>query len=257
MDGGLDFLVDLTTGYSKFNYVAQLLTEENDYDLCLKYVYPPYRHTPKILPVSGIVNTESHILLSPSAVIDIDLLVSEIDKYNVSNRLLVPAEATVIRSKGFEDGRHRKYFNECVELEKYCHGHIPEVIINRLIDQKYCGLCEVPQGCVYGHSLVQALAGLNVPISIVRNRIGVVSPYFVWCGDDIPIDSVVVSSGVVGYPKDSKVCEFSRVLFEHVVRRNDINMLYFTGSCQISAEKRQEFEDYFSSRFSFECIKFV
>lgn len=328
VEGKLNLLIGISFGSEGKGNVAAYLGERNKLDLCISNNSPNaghcYKenggtgesHIIKMLPVSGIVNKESNILLGSGSVINLDRLLEEIKTYDVGNRLLISATAPVVNKEciAYEE-EHLRYISSTFqgtgaaigfkamrspkiklvkdypELEKYCHKHIADIILNRLGTCGYTGLAEICQG--YGLSVDsemypfttsrpvnvgQALAYLDVPPSIVGDVIGIARTYIIRVGNvpdgysgDTFFDSKELSweemSKKLGYnvlekttvtKRVRRVFSFSRYLFEQAVRRNGVNVLYVTFADYLIGKERQDFIDYVTSnKFNFKEIFFV
>jgi len=270
----------------------------------------------KMLPTSGIYCKDANILLGSGTVVDLTTLQKEIKEFDVTNRILISATAPVVNDYCREYEReHLQYIastfqgtgaalglkamrsqqiklvKDCPELEKYCHHHIADIILNRIGKHKYTGLCEIPQG--YGLTIdselypfttsrivnvAQALAYLDVPTNIVGDVIGVTRTYPIRVGNvptgysgDTFFDSKEVTWAELSNKINRQVLEmtsvtkrvrrvftFSKYLFEMAVRRNNVNILFLTFVDYLLPKERREFIDYLtSSEFNFKEIYFV
>ncbi len=324
-EGKLNFLTDISFGSSGKGNIAAYLGSTYDYDLCVSnnaanaghsIVWKGENEVVKVLPTSGIVNKNSNIIVGAGAAFNIDQFLLEVEKYGAVGRTLLSAYAPVINDYCREyEKEHLSYIastfqgvgaalglkamrspkiklaKDYPELEKFVHHHIPDIIINRIRDCKYSGLCEISQG--YGLSLDsdfypyvtsrpinvgQALAYLDIPACVVGDRIGVARAYPIRVGN-VPgghsgttfPDSEEVSwewlSERIGRPvkeltsvtkRVRRVFKFSKMQFEQAVRRNDINILFLTFVDYLLSDERSAMIDYFtSSKFNFDEIYFV
>ena len=255
-------------------------------------------------------------LLGSGTVIDLEIVQKEIKEFEVGGRILISATAPVVNEYCKEYERENLQYiastfqgtgaaiglkamrsqkirlvKDYPELEKYCHFHIADVILNRIGKHKYTGLCEIPQG--YGLTVDselypfttsrivnvgQALAYLDVPASVVGDVIGVARTYPIRVGNvptgysgDTFFDSKELTWEELSNKIGKKVLEmtsvtkrvrrvftFSKYLFEMAVNRNGVNVLFLTFCDYLLPDEREEFIKYLtSSKFDFKEIYFV
>lgn len=272
--------------------------------------------TAKVMPVTGIVAKKSHVLIGPGATFSHEHISEEIKKFDVGRRLTISATAPVINEKCIAyEKEHLNYIastfqgvgaalglkamrSKDIQLvkdypdlnEKYGHFHLNEIIFNRCGTGK-TAVCEIPQG--YGLSIDsemypyvtsrnanigQSMAYLDIPPSMVGNRIGITRSYMIRVGNvangysgDTFFDSKELSweelSSKIGRDvkemttvtkRVRRVFTFSKFLFERAVKANDINILFMTFADYLDKKEEQDFVDYFTSKqFKFEQIYFV
>lgn len=323
--GKMNVMLDLGFGSSGKGNIAAYLGSNNEFDLCIANGGPNAGHSivhnsetkvVKFMPTSGIYCKGANIILGSGSVIDIDILQKEIKEYDIADRLLISATAPVVNDycRDYEK-EHLQYIASTFqgtgaaiglkamrsqkiklvknypELERYCHHHIADVILNRIEKHKFTGLCEIPQG--YGLSVDsehypmvtsrpvnvgQAVAYLDIPPYLVGDVIGVARTYPIRVGNvptgysgDSYFDSQELSWEELSNKIGKKVLEmtsvtkrvrrvftFSRYGFEQAVRRNGVNVLFLTFCDYLLPDEREEFIKYLtSSKFNFKEIYFV
>ena len=228
--GKLNVLIDISLGSTGKGNVAAYLTSNNKIDIAASnhgsnsghsIVYNGETKVVKMLPISGIYDVDSTIVLGSGSVIDLDILLKEIEEFGVADRILISPTAPVINEycKEYEK-EHLQYIastfqgvgaavglkamrsqkiklaKDYKELDKYISNNLPDVVINKIDKMSGTGLVEIAQG--YGLSIDsehypmvtsrcvnvgQALAYLDVPASIVGDVIGVARTYPIRVGN--------------------------------------------------------------------------
>lgn len=325
--GKLNFLIGCSFGSCGKGNVADYLVKQNpDIDLCISNNGPNSGHqikledgtveTIKMLPTAGCVSKTANVLLGSGSVIDKARLFEEINKYDVANRLTISAFAPMVDDYCKEYERENlqyiastfqgtgaaiglkamrspkiKLVKDYPELERWCHYHTPDVILNRVGKAGHAGLVEIAQG--YGLSIDsehypkvtsrcvnvgQALAYLDVPASLVGDVIGVARTYIIRVGNveggtsgDTFYDSKEVSweeiSAKLNKPtieftsvtkRKRRVFSFSKYLFRQAVKRNGVNILFMTFWDYLLEDEKKDMLDFITSdEFSFKHIFLV
>jgi adenylosuccinate synthase len=325
-EGKLNLILGISFGSEGKGNVCEYIARNCDIDLAIANNTPNaghFYHTDdgeerlaKVLPVCGIVNKKSNILLGSGSAINIDILNKEMAEADCANRTLISATAPVVNQKCIDwEVEHLQYIastfqgsgaaiglkamrskdiqivRDVPELEKYCHFHLADIIMNRLQKHGKTALAEICQG--YGLSVDsefypyctsrpvnagQALGYLDVPPQIVGNVIGVTRTYIIRVGNvpegysgDTYFDSEEKTweeiSEHIGRPVSEltsvtkrvrRVFTFSKHMFEQAVRRNGVNVLFLTFCDYLVGNEKQEFIDYLTSdQFNFKEIYFV
>ena len=320
----INFLIGISFGSEgKGNVAHYLATKYPDLDLCIANNSPNAGHqikkddgtveTIKMLPTAGAVSKTANVLLGSGSVIDKDRLFEEIEKYDVADRLTVSAFAPVVNEECKEYEReHLKYIastfqgsgaaiglkamrspkiklvKDYQELDRWCHYHTPDIILNRVGTHEYGALAEICQG--YGLTVDsecypyctsrpvnvgQALGYLDIPHDMVGDVIGVARTYIIRVGNveggmsgNTFYDSKEVSweevSQKLGRPtiefttvtkRKRRVFTFSKYLFEMAVRRNAVNILFVSFWDYLLEQERKDMLDYLTSKkFNFKEI---
>jgi len=326
-EGKLNVLIGISFGSEgKGNVANYLAVKHPDLDLCIANNSPNAGHqikredgtveTIKMLPTAGVICKGANILLGSGSVIDKDKLIEEINKYDVAGRLTVSAFAPVVSEECKEYERENlkyiastfqgtgaaiglkamrspsiKLVKDYPELEKWCHYHTPDIILNRVGKAGHTALAEVCQG--YGLSVDsehyphvtsrpvnvgQAFGYLDVPPSLCGDVIGVARTYIIRVGNveggssgDTFYDSKEVSweevSAKLNRPtieftsvtkRKRRVFTFSKYLFNQAVKRNGVNVLFLTFVDYLLPDELKEMTDYVTSdEFNFKEIYFV
>lgn len=318
--GKVNFLIGLSFGSEGKGNVAAYLAKKNDFDLAISNHGPNAGHScmlggeskvVKMVPVAGIYNKKTNVLLGSGSIIDEAVLLREIDEYGMADRINVSAFAPVVNEYCKEYEReHLQYIAstfqgtgaavglKCMRsqkielvkdrpaLEKYCHYHVPDIIINRIGEHSHTALCEIAQG--YGLTIDsehyprvtgrivnigQALGYLDIPASLVGDRIGITRTYIIRVGNvekgssggtfydskevtweelsqKLGRDTIEFTSVT---KRKRRVFTFSKALFEMSVRRNDINVLFISFWDYLDDKERGEFLDYIK-KFKFKEV---
>jgi len=229
--GKVNFLIGLSFGSEGKGNIADYLGVTNDLDLSIGNFGPNAGHSVmlndgsskvvKMLPVSGLKNENTNILVGSGTILNKEILLKEMDTFNCSNRTLVSAFAPIVNEEckkyefenlqyiastfqgtgaalGFKTMRSKNIslVKDDPELSKWCHYHISDIIMNRIDKRGMTALCEIAQG--YGLSVDsefypyctsrivnvgQALAYLDVSPSVVGDVIGIARSYIIRVGN--------------------------------------------------------------------------
>lgn len=229
-EGKLNILIDISFGSTGKGNVAAYLSHRNKIDLAISnhgsnsghsIIYNGEIKIVKMLPISGIDNENSQIILGSGSVLDLCILLKEIEEFKVADRIMISPTAPVINDycKEYEK-EHLQYIastfqgvgaavglkamrsqriklaKDYPELQKFICKNYSDVIINRIDKLNETGLVEIAQG--WGLSIDtehypfctsrpvnvgQALAYLDVPHTLVGNVIGVARTYPIRVGN--------------------------------------------------------------------------
>jgi len=257
-EGKLNLLLGISFGSEGKGNICEYIARNAKIDLAIANNTPNaghFYHTDdgegrfaKMLPVSGITNKESNILLGSGSAINLEILDKEITESDCGNRTLIATSAPVVNQKCIDyEVENLQYIastfqgsgaaiglkamrskdvtivRDVPELEKYAHTNIADIIMNRVVKHGKTAFAEICQG--YGLSVDsefypfctsrpvnvgQALGYLDVPHDIVGDVIGVARTYIIRVGN-VPGGS----SGPVYY--DSKEMTWEEVS-QHIGR---------------------------------------
>ena len=230
VEAKLNVLIDISLGSTGKGNIAAYLASKNKISIAASnhgsnsghsIIYKGETKVVKMLPVAGIYDVDSTIVLGSGSVIDLDILLKEIEEFGVKDRVLISPTAPVINEYCKEYEReHLQYIastfqgvgaavglkamrsqkiklaKDYEELNNYISYNLPDVVINKIDKMNGTGLVEIAQG--YGLSIDsehypmvtsrcvnvgQALAYLDVPASLVGDVIGVARTYPIRVGN--------------------------------------------------------------------------
>ena len=110
--GKISMVIDGQFGSTGKGLISGAVGLANQIDYCVERVSPNSGHTfyltgrmykTRMLPVSAIVNEFSNIYLSPGSVIDVDILIRELEEFDIrGDRLIIHPRAAVVSSEDID-----------------------------------------------------------------------------------------------------------------------------------------------------------